>query len=104
VGVSRWAGKLSKAKKKIKKETGWGRGENKITKKKAEIRAEKGKILKVNLGRHRDRKENPISAPFIYVGALVAAGSLWPPIFKLGVPEAKERGLWSCSHTDILVR
>ncbi len=25
-----------------------------------------------------DEKENPISAPSIHVGALVAAGSLWP--------------------------
>jgi hypothetical protein len=32
----------------------------------------------VNLGWHRDRKENPISAPSIHVGALVGAGSLWP--------------------------
>jgi len=27
----------------------------------------------VNLGWHRDRKENPISAPSIHVGALVGA-------------------------------
>jgi hypothetical protein len=31
----------------------------------------------VNLGWHRDRKENPISAPSIHVGALVGAASLW---------------------------
>jgi hypothetical protein len=33
-------------------------------------------------GKHKkstwDRKENPISAPSIHVGALVGAGSLWP--------------------------
>jgi hypothetical protein len=46
--------------------------------KKTEIRAEKGQTKKVNLGWHRDRKENPISAPSIHVGALVGAGSLWP--------------------------
>jgi hypothetical protein len=32
----------------------------------------------MKLGWHRDRKENPISAPSIHVGALVGAGSLWP--------------------------
>jgi len=46
--------------------------------KKAEIRAEKVQTKKVNLGWHRDRKENPISAPSIHVGALMGAGSLWP--------------------------
>jgi hypothetical protein len=67
--VGRWE-KVSKTKKK---ETGGGRGENKVpkTKKKTEIRAEKGQTKKVNLGWHRDRKENPISAPSIHVGALV---------------------------------
>jgi hypothetical protein len=34
----------------------------------------------VNQGWHRDRKENPISAPSIHVGALVDAGSLWPKL------------------------
>jgi hypothetical protein len=43
-----------------------------------EIRAEKGEIKKVDLGWHRDRKDNPISAPSIHVGALVGADSLWP--------------------------
>jgi hypothetical protein len=43
-----------------------------------EIRAEKGQTKKVNLGWHRDIKENPISAPSIHVVALVGAGSLWP--------------------------
>jgi hypothetical protein len=36
----------------------------------------KGKGKKVNLGWHNDRKENPISAPSIHVGALVGASSL----------------------------
>jgi hypothetical protein len=40
--------------------------------------AEKGQTKKVNLRWHRDRKENPISAPSIHVGELVGAGSLWP--------------------------
>jgi hypothetical protein len=44
--------------------------------KKTEIRAEKGQTKNVNLGWHRDRKENSISAPSIHVGALVGAGSL----------------------------
>jgi hypothetical protein len=39
---------------------------------------EKGKQKKVNLGWHRHRKENRISAPSIHVGALVGAGALWP--------------------------
>jgi hypothetical protein len=38
----------------------------------------KGKEKTVKLGWHMDEKENPISAPSIHVGALVAAGSLWP--------------------------
>jgi hypothetical protein len=33
--------------------------------------------MEVKLGWHRDRKENPISAPSIHVGALVGAASLW---------------------------
>ncbi len=49
---------------------------------KTEIRAEKGQRRKVNLGWHRDRKENPISAPSIHVGALVGAGSLWPNFIR----------------------
>ncbi len=55
-----------------------GRG-NKVAKK-TEIRAEKGQIKEVNLGWHRDQKENPISAPSIHVGALVGAGSVHPSI------------------------
>ncbi len=69
-------GKVSKAKKKNK--PGGERGENKVAKK-TETRAEKGQRKKINLGWHRDRKENPISAPSIHVGALVGAASLWPP-------------------------
>jgi hypothetical protein len=41
-------------------------------------KAEKGQTKRVNLGWHRDRKENPISAPSIHVGALVGAASLCP--------------------------
>ncbi len=63
-------------KSKRKKKPGGGRGENKVAKKKVEIRAEKGQAKKVNLGWHRDRKENRISAPSIHIGALVGAGSL----------------------------
>jgi hypothetical protein len=62
-------------KKKRKKETGW---EKIKLQRKTEIRAEKGQRKKGNLGWHRDRKENIISAPSIHVGALVGAGSLWP--------------------------
>jgi hypothetical protein len=46
--------------------------------KKIEIRAEKGQTKKVYLGWHMDRKENPIGAPSIHIGALVGVGSLWP--------------------------
>ncbi len=54
-----------------------GQGENKVPKRKTEIRAEEGQRKKVKLGWHRDRKEIPISAPSIHVGALVGAASLW---------------------------
>ncbi len=70
-------GKSFKSKKR-KKKLGGGQGENKVPKKKTEIRAEKGQTKKVNQGWQRDRKEYPIGAPFIHVGALVGAGSLWP--------------------------
>ncbi len=61
---------------------GKGRGKNKVAKK-TEIRVEKGQTKKVNLGWHMDRKENPIGAPSIHVGALVGADSLWPKnVFK----------------------
>jgi hypothetical protein len=46
--------------------------------KKTEIRAKKGQTKKVYLGWHMDRKENPIGAPSIHIGALVGVGSLWP--------------------------
>jgi hypothetical protein len=39
--------------------------------KKTEIRAEKGQRKNVNLGWHRDRKENPICAPSIWFFFLV---------------------------------
>jgi hypothetical protein len=52
-----------------------------------EIRAEKGQTKKVNLGWHRDRKENTISAPSIHVGALVGAGALWPTRMISASPE-----------------
>jgi len=66
-------GKVSKAKEK-RNRVG-GREKIKLQKN-TEIRAEKGQTKKVNLGWHRDRKENPITAPSIHVGALVGAGSL----------------------------
>jgi hypothetical protein len=62
--VSRWVGKVSKE----KKESRWGAG-RKSLQKKTEMRAEKVQTKKVNLGWHRDRKENPITAPSIHVGA-----------------------------------
>jgi hypothetical protein len=52
---------------------GGGRGENKVAKK-PEIRAEKGQTKRVNLGWHRDRKENPISAPSIH---FCCTGGCW---------------------------
>jgi len=59
------------------KNRNWVGGGDKIKfQKKTEIRAEKGQRKKVNLGWHKDRKANPISAPSIHVGALVGAGSL----------------------------
>jgi len=42
------------------------------------IRVEKRQRKKTNLKWHRDRKDNPINAPSIHVGALVGANSLWP--------------------------
>jgi hypothetical protein len=55
---------------------GRGGGVSERKKKKTEIRAEKGQRKNVNPEWHRDRKEKPLSAPSIHVGALVAAGSL----------------------------
>jgi hypothetical protein len=60
---------------------GRGQGENKVAKKVLRsglIRAEKGQRKKANQGWHRDRKENPISAPSIHVGALVGAAHSGP--------------------------
>jgi hypothetical protein len=95
VGGKSFKSKKKKRKKKEKKKLGGGRGENKVPKKKAKIKekqnwearvenkgakkklrsglitAEKGQTKEVNLGWHRDRKENPISAPSIHVGGLV---------------------------------
>ncbi len=70
--------KFQKEKKKKKKKPGGGRGENKVAKKKLRLGLRKGKQTKMKLGWQRDRKENPISASSIHVGALVGAGSLWP--------------------------
>ncbi len=104
VGVIGGWEKFQKCKPKKKRNAGGGRGENKVPKRKnrdhgeknkwagdgekiklqikPEIKSdqgwEKGKQKKVNLGWHRDRKENRISAPSIHVGALVGAGALWP--------------------------
>jgi len=67
------AEKVSKARK-----TKLGGGGEKIKlQKKTEIRVEKGQKHKVNLRWHRNRKENPICAPSIHIGALVGASSLW---------------------------
>jgi len=71
--------KFQKKKQRSGEKRNWEGGREKIKlQKKTEIRAEKGQTKNVNLGWHRDRKENPISAPSIHVGALVGAGSLWP--------------------------
>ncbi len=73
--IGGWVGKVSKAKKKIK----WVGGGEKIKLQKT-LRSglRKGNEKKVNMGWHMDRKENPISAPSIHIGALVGDGSLWP--------------------------
>jgi hypothetical protein len=39
------------------------------------IKVEKGQTKKVSMGWHRERKENPINAPSIHVGALMGDGS-----------------------------
>jgi hypothetical protein len=72
--------KFQKPKKKKKKKLEGGQGENKVPKK-IDIRVDKAREKakkKVNLGWHKDRKENPINAPSIHVGALEGAGSFWP--------------------------
>jgi hypothetical protein len=69
--------------KSFLKKTWWEAGEKiKFQKKKTETRAEKEQRKKVSLGWQMDRKENPISAPSIHVGALMGAGSLWPIFFR----------------------
>jgi hypothetical protein len=45
---------------------------------KTKVRAEKGQTKKINLGWHMNRKENPITAPSIHIGALVGADSFCP--------------------------
>jgi hypothetical protein len=57
-----------------------GRDKIKLQKKKKLrlIRIEKKQRKKINLRWHKDRKDNPISAPSIHVDALVGADSLWP--------------------------
>jgi hypothetical protein len=70
MGRSRWVDGKSFPKKKNQV--------GKVAKKKLRLGRRKGKQKKVKLGWHRDRKENPINAPSIHVGALVGAGSLWP--------------------------
>ncbi len=64
-------GKVSKAHKKRNQVRD---GEKIKLQKKPKIRAEKAQTKKVNLGWHRDRKENPVSAPSIHGGAL---GGCW---------------------------
>jgi len=53
----------------------------------------------VKLGWHRDRKENPISAPSIHVGALVAAASLWPDLTKRKQQIGRQIGLQTGAGT-----
>jgi len=67
-----WVGgkdKIKFPKKKLYQgEKKWeGAGGKKVGGKKTEMRAEKGQRKKgVSMGRHRDRKEKPISAPSIH--------------------------------------
>ncbi len=70
--MSRWGGWENFQKKKKLSE---GQGENKVPKKKQRSGLTRAEKL------HRDRKENPISAPSIHVGALVGAGSFWPILY-----------------------
>jgi hypothetical protein len=70
---------------KEKEKRNWVEGGEKIKlQKKLRSGLNKGKQKKVSLGWDRDRKENPISAPSIHVGALVGAGSLWAPSTHIG--------------------
>ncbi len=57
----------------------------------------KGKQKKVKLGWHRDRKENPISASSIHVGALVGASC-----FTLALNRSSEKGLEIGDRTPAL--
>ncbi len=65
-----------------------GDGEKIKLQKKTEIRAEKGQTKKVNLGWHRDREENPISAPFIDVGVPVGVVQSGPIAINVLEPGA----------------
>jgi hypothetical protein len=70
-------GKVSKAKNKIKSQVRGGEKIKLQKKPRSGLRkCEKGQTKNVDLGWHRDRKENPLSEPSIHVGALVGAGSL----------------------------
>jgi hypothetical protein len=90
-GGGRGGGEVSKGKEKRNLVVG---GEKIKLLKKTEIRAEKGQIKKVNLGWHRDRKEEYISAPSIHVGALVCAGSLWPICTLANLPIRGTLSVW----------
>ncbi len=55
---------------------GWEKFQKQNKKKQLKLGLKKSKETKINLGWHKDRKEKPISAPSIHVGALVGVGSL----------------------------
>ncbi len=83
-------GGWEKFQKQQKRKLGEGQGENKVPKNKSEIRAEKGQRKKVNLGWNRDRKENPIRAPSIHVGALVGCWfTMAPSNARIGIRHYK---------------
>ncbi len=56
---------------------GWEKFQKQNKNKQLRLGLRKGKETKINLGWHKDRKEKPINAPSIHVGALVGVGSLW---------------------------
>jgi hypothetical protein len=56
---------------------GWEKFQKQKKKQQLRLGLRKGKETKINLGWHMDRKEKPISAPSIPVGALVGVGSFW---------------------------
>jgi len=56
---------------------GWEKFQKQKKKQQLRLGLRKGKETKINLGWHMDRKEKPISAPSIHVGALVGVGSFW---------------------------